>query len=69
MKKPTGNLRTYGGSIFLVITALKGFGIDLQISEADIDTILQALSGVLLAWGVVVNLAKRVKYYIGGTGA
>lgn len=66
MKKPTGNFRTYGGSIFLIVTALKSFGVDLQISEADIDVILQAISGAALAWGVMVNLFKRMKYYIGG---
>jgi len=64
-KKPSGNLRTYAGSIFLIITTLKSMGIDLQISQADIDVAVQVLSGAGLLVGVVINLVKRVKYYLG----
>jgi len=69
MSKPSGSIRTYAGTIFLVITALKQFGVDLPIEQQDIEKALydysQLAAAVTLAYGLAVNWIKRIKTIVG----
>lgn len=64
-KKPSGSIRTYAGTIFLIITMLKQAGIDLPIEQSDVEKLIvdgsQLASAIALAYGLAVNWIKRVK--------
>jgi hypothetical protein len=64
-KKPSGSIRTYAGTIFLVITMLKQAGFELPIEEKDVEKILvdgsQFFAAIALAYGLAVNWIKRIK--------
>lgn len=63
--KPSGTARTIGGSILLLSMILQYFGIDLEVSDADIAKITEAAGALVLAYGVVVNWLKRIQTVVG----
>lgn len=63
--KPSGTARTIGGTVLLASMILQHFGIDLEVSDADIAKITEAAGALVLAYGVVVNWAKRVSAVVG----
>lgn len=64
-KKPSGSIRTYAGTIFLVITMLKQMGVELPIEQEDVEKLLvdgsQFFAAIALAYGLAVNWIKRIK--------
>jgi len=65
MNKPSGTARTIGGSVLLLSMILQYFGVDLEVSDADVAKITEAAGALVLAYGVVVNWIKRVSTVIG----
>lgn len=65
MNRPSGTARTIGGTILLASMILQHFGIDLEVSDADIAKITEAVGALVLAYGVVVNWVKRVSAVVG----
>ena len=65
MAKQTGTARTIGGAVVLISMVLKYFKVELEVSEADVLVISNAVGAVVLAYGVVVNILKRIKSMIG----
>jgi uncharacterized membrane protein len=65
MNKPSGTARTIGGTVLLASMILQHFGIDFEVSEADVTKITEAAGALVLAYGVVVNWIKRVSTVVG----
>jgi hypothetical protein len=65
MNKPSGTARTIGGTVLLLSMILQYFGVDLEVSDADVAKITEAAGALVLAYGVVVNWIKRVSTVIG----
>ena len=63
--KPSGTARTIGGTVLLASMILQHFGVDLEVSDADIAKITEAAGALVLAYGVVVNWIKRLGTVVG----
>jgi len=51
--------RNYGIAIMAIFTVLKSFGVNIDISEHDVDTIGQGLGGVIAFIGMVHDIGRK----------
>jgi hypothetical protein len=52
--------RNYGAIIIGLSQMFGFFGLDMQIGQAEAETIGTAIGGVVLAWGVIHDIFRRL---------